>query len=283
MLFRSADAVCDKSLDTDGDGYMLPDDCDDDDKSRYPGAPEKCNNLDDNCNKVIDEGNPGGGALCGVNQGACKPGLLVCVHIGLAAQVSCTDAQGGEPEICNGKDDDCNGQTDENFPELGKSCDSSDADLCSNGALVCSADGQSLVCGLEGLHDVAEACKSPGVGNGKDEDCNGQTDETCYTDDYDGDGAVGDADCNPYDAGYGPDVKNEPCCPPSMGGQAEGQKLCDRNCDGQMALCKVEDKDYDGFTPAEGDCNDSDPQIFPGSKFDKCGDGIDQEIGRAHV
>ena len=111
-----------------GTGYPIGADCDDDAPKIHPGASELCNNLDDNCNKVIDEGNPGGGAQCGVTVGACKPGTLVCVHIGLSAQVSCTDAQGGEPETCNGKDDDCNGQTDESFPDLGKTCDSDDAD-----------------------------------------------------------------------------------------------------------------------------------------------------------
>lgn len=37
-----------------------------------------------------------------------------------------------------------------------------------------------------------------------------------------------------------------------------------------------EDKDKDGFTVNQGDCNDNDPSIHPGAP-EKCGDGIDQD------
>ena len=63
-----ADSVCNASNDSDGDGYIaapLGPDCDDDAPKRHPGAPELCNGYDDNCNFLIDEGNPGGGATCG--------------------------------------------------------------------------------------------------------------------------------------------------------------------------------------------------------------------------
>ncbi len=35
--------------DADSDGYESPEDCDDTDPLRYPGAPERCNGLDDDC------------------------------------------------------------------------------------------------------------------------------------------------------------------------------------------------------------------------------------------
>ncbi|HEY4393445.1 MAG TPA: CotH kinase family protein, partial [Polyangia bacterium] len=45
--------------DSDGDGYIWCDDCRDDDASISPGAPEICGNqIDDNCNGVVDEGCP---------------------------------------------------------------------------------------------------------------------------------------------------------------------------------------------------------------------------------
>lgn len=62
--------VCDKAkkevcsagvcvLDTrdgDGDGVAAKDDCNDNDPKIFPGAKEVCNNKDDNCDKIIDEG-----------------------------------------------------------------------------------------------------------------------------------------------------------------------------------------------------------------------------------
>jgi CotH kinase protein/Putative metal-binding motif len=45
--------------DADGDGYRWCEDCRDNDKSVHPGAPEICGNqVDDNCNGIVDEGCP---------------------------------------------------------------------------------------------------------------------------------------------------------------------------------------------------------------------------------
>jgi Notch-like protein len=73
---------------------------------------ETCNNADDDCNGVIDNGNPGGGGACNTGlPGVCGPGTLACVGGGL----SCQQNQGAAPdETCgNGLDDDCNGQVDD--------------------------------------------------------------------------------------------------------------------------------------------------------------------------
>jgi len=42
--------------DLDGDGFDADVDCDEDDPMIYPGAPERCNGLDDNCDGLIEEG-----------------------------------------------------------------------------------------------------------------------------------------------------------------------------------------------------------------------------------
>jgi N-acetylneuraminic acid mutarotase len=71
--------------DNDGDGYgdglCGGNDCDDLDPLRYPGAPERCNGLDDNCDGVADEG---GNLLCN-DQDVCTDvdvclGVLGCFH-----------------------------------------------------------------------------------------------------------------------------------------------------------------------------------------------------------
>ena len=43
------------SADADGDGFGLPDDCDDEDPLVHPGAEELCNGVDDDCDGVIDD------------------------------------------------------------------------------------------------------------------------------------------------------------------------------------------------------------------------------------
>jgi hypothetical protein len=42
------------------------------------------------------------------------------------------------------------------------------------------------------------------------------------------------------------------------------------------------DFDGDGFSPAQGDCNDNDPAIYPGAS-EICGDGIDQDCSGADL
>lgn len=42
-------------IDNDGDGWSADIDCDDNDPSVNPGAPETCNGIDDDCNTVVDD------------------------------------------------------------------------------------------------------------------------------------------------------------------------------------------------------------------------------------
>src|SRR5690606_41134632 len=60
---------------------------------------------DDDCNGIVDDGNPEGGAACGTDTGECSIGAEVC----RGGVLVCEGATGPRVEICNGRDDDCDG------------------------------------------------------------------------------------------------------------------------------------------------------------------------------
>ncbi len=85
-------------------------DCDDTRADIHPGVPEICNGLDDDCDGLVDEGNPGGGARCGAsNVGECAPGLTACT----AGSRQCAYEGLPQAEACDGRDNDCNGRVDD--------------------------------------------------------------------------------------------------------------------------------------------------------------------------
>jgi len=263
-----SDVACSSVRDLDHDGYFPPADCNDNDDTIHPWVPEKCDYIDDNCNGSTDEGNPEGGASCGTNVGECHTGVMVCSHYPHGVKLECLGAKQPGTEVCNGLDDDCNGKTDELWPDKGVACDGSDFDKCKNGTFTCKADGSGLECVNESITDILEAC-----GNHVDDDCDGMTDEGCFPLDIDGDGYIGDQDCNNYRADVYKGAK-EACCPTNVP-QAEAVEKCDMNCDGKVTYCADTDYDNDGFSPPD-DCDDNDPHRYPGAP-EKCGDGVDQD------
>jgi len=87
-------------------------DCNDNNKSIYPGAAETCNNMDDNCNGQTDEG------ITTIEdcsqEGACAGSYKTCSagNIGVCSIIP-------KDEICNSIDDDCNGIVDNDLPNCG--------------------------------------------------------------------------------------------------------------------------------------------------------------------
>lgn len=65
-------------LDIDGDGVPAAMDCDETRPDAYPDAPEFCNLADEDCDGMIDEGNPG--VLCADDEagGECREGVCGC-------------------------------------------------------------------------------------------------------------------------------------------------------------------------------------------------------------
>ncbi|MBI5516470.1 MAG: hypothetical protein HY909_21985 [Deltaproteobacteria bacterium] len=79
---------------------------------------EVCDGIDNNCDGRIDEGNPGGGAACGMMRGLCTPGTLTCA----GGRLTCTGGRGPAAEECDCRDNDCDGVVD-NAPVGGSLCE----------------------------------------------------------------------------------------------------------------------------------------------------------------
>ncbi len=123
---------------------------------------EICDTLDNDCDGTADDGNPGGGGICGTDTGACTAGTLNCV----AGLLVCEGEVGPSPEICNGLDDDCDAAADEANPGGGVRCGTNVGE-CEYGTTVCT--GGVLEC-PDDIESVAETC------NGLDDDCDAVAD-----------------------------------------------------------------------------------------------------------
>lgn len=132
-------------------------------------AAEVCNGLDDDCNGVVDNGNPGGGGACATgNLGVCAAGTLACTN----GAVACVQNVQPSAEICNGLDDNCNGVVDEGNPGGGFACSTGQLGVCAAGTSACV--GGSILCNRN-VNPSTEVC------NGLDDNCDGVVDNgaTC--------------------------------------------------------------------------------------------------------
>jgi hypothetical protein len=116
---------------------------------------ELCNNIDDNCNNVVDDG---------VNrecQTQCGQGLEICDK---GLWKNCTAPPEGV-EVCDGQDNDCDGKVDTaaNGTPLEVQCNGN----CGLGSQVC-AFGQLGACSSNGTQEIC---------NSLDDDCNGVVDD----------------------------------------------------------------------------------------------------------
>ena len=114
------DLNCDgtvEEIDGDGDGFLACDECDDANPLIFPGAEEHCDNIDNDCNGVVDDGGLGnvewywdgdldGFGTADISQTGCIPSPG---YVGNAEDCDDSDASVNPvaEEVCNGRDDDC--------------------------------------------------------------------------------------------------------------------------------------------------------------------------------
>jgi len=209
------DNDCDNSVDEDVDFESDPSNCD------TCGTTCRFAHLvDDNCDGTVDEGDPDGGAVCGISVGECRTGIETCT----AGDLACAGEVAPTTELCNGLDDDCDGTVDEGDPESGRLC-GSDVGICVRGRDSCVAGALECVGAVEAAVEVCD---------GLDNNCDGSIDEG---------NPGGGASCG---IGVGSCMAGTETC-------AGGTLSCTGSVGPSLELCNTLDDDCDGTADEDFD------------------------------
>ena len=189
---------------------------------------ERCNGEDDDCDGVSDEHPELLATVCYTGPpdtegvGECSAGMRLCVD---GRRQACAGDTTPRPERCDGRDNDCDEVVDEGYePVL----------TCGEGVCVAGSVPSACVGGAE-----RPCAPGPPAGddldcNGRDDDCDGETDEGYVVDDACGQGRCGAA-ATPSRCVNGVELPCEPGLPAQRDPTCDG---IDDDCDDRI------DEDY---------------------------------------
>ncbi|MBU6160986.1 MAG: hypothetical protein KGO50_07670, partial [Myxococcales bacterium] len=189
-------------------------------------ATEVCDELDNDCDGQVDEGNPEGNAVCSTGAaGVCSAGVTACID----GEVECVQTAASSAETCDGRDNDCDGLTDENASgaALSNSCYGGPAGT--QGVGVCAAGVQTCTSGAPGAC-VGEVRPSAEVCDGRDNDCDGLVDEG---------NPEGNVVCSTGGVGV---------CSAGITACTAGDVVCVQTTTASAETCDGRDNDCDGLT-----------------------------------
>jgi hypothetical protein len=267
-------------IDADGDGYGADTDCDDQDGSVNPSAPEVCDGLDNDCDDLIDDADDSVDASSGASGftdadrdgfGDPEAPIQACA-LPADAVTDATDCDDTDPEIhpdaterCDpdDRDEDCDGQADDADPSVDPGSVTAwyrDADSDGHGdpddpgVRSCDppADGRAYATTAEDCDD-----RDPTAHPDAEEICDGGVDNDC-------DGRV-DAD----------DDSLDPAAVPTWYPDADADGYGDPEGAG-VRSCADPSTDADPRAADATDCDDGDARRNPGAA-EVCSDGVDND------